>query len=215
VLLAIIAAASRAGRRFQAALSGLLVLGAMVALWSATRIQDAIVDHEVFWISGLGVLATATLLDAGISALWRGRIPARLSFAACAAGVFLVGALGLHQLLLATDRTYAPSPQQVAAATLGDALNRRVRGMNVRPLIKIDQDTWPIAAGVLLNLQKSGLPFAVDADWLPMFTERAAATGRETEVVAIVGPARHLLLTAEGRSTMIADADPFFLMIVK
>jgi hypothetical protein len=216
VLLAITATvAARAGRRFQVALSGLLLVGAMMALWSATRIEDAIVDHEVFWISGLGVLATATLLDAGISALWRGLMPARLSFAACAGGVCVIGALGVHQLFLATDRTFVPSPQQVAAATLGEALNRHVRSMNVRPFIKIDQDTWPIAAGVLLNLQKSGLPFAVDADWLPMFTERAAATGHETEVVAIVGPERHLLLTAEDRASTIASADPYFLMALK
>jgi hypothetical protein len=216
VLLAITATLGvRAGRRFQAALSGLLVLGAMMALWSATRIDDAIVDHEVFWISGLGTLATATLLDAGLSALWRRRIPARLSFLACAAGVCAIGALGVHQLLLVTDRTFAPGPQQVAAATLGDALNKRIRNMNVRPLIKVDQDTWPVAAGVLLNLQKSGSPFAVDADWLPMFTERAAATGHETEVVAIVGPERHFLLTAEDRASTIASADPYFLIAMK
>jgi hypothetical protein len=216
VLLAVTATvAARAGRRFQVALSGLLLVGAMMALWSVTRIEDAIVDHEVFWISGLGVLATATLLDAGISALWRRRIPARLSFAACAGGVCVIGALGVHQLLLVTDRTFMPSPEQVAAATLGEALNRHVRSMNVRPFVKIDQDTWPVAAGVLLNLQKSGLPFAVAADWLPMFTERAAATGRETEVVAIVGPERHLLLTAEDRASTIASADPFFLMALK
>jgi hypothetical protein len=79
----------------------------------------------------------------------------------------------------------------------------------------IEQDTWPIAAGVLLNLQKSGLPFAVDAAWLPMFTEAAAATGRETEVVAIVGPERHFLLTARDRASTIADADPFFLIALK
>jgi hypothetical protein len=216
VLLAITATlAARAGRRFQAALSGLLVLGAMVALWSATRIEDAIVDHEVFWISGLGVLAAASLLDAGISAIWRGRIPPRLACAACAAGVCVIGALGVHQLLLVTNRTSAPSPQQVAVATLGDALTRRVRSNNARPFMKIDQDTWPIAAGVLVNLQKSGLPFAVDADWLPMFTERAAATGRETEMVTIVGPERHLLLTAKDRASTIADADPYFLVTLK
>jgi hypothetical protein len=216
MLLAISAAiAARAGRRFQAALSGLLVLGAVVALWSATRIEDAIVDHEIFWISGLGVLATATLLDAGISAVWRGGVPARLSSIACATGVCLIGAVGVYQLWLVTSRTSAPSPPQVAAAALGDALNRRILGRDVGPFVTIEQDTWPVAAGVLLHLQKSGLRFAVDADWLPMFTESAAATGRETEVVAIVGRERHFLLTAEGRASTIADADPFFLMAMK
>jgi hypothetical protein len=205
----------RGGRRFQAALSGLLVLVAVMALWSATRIEDAIVDHEVFWISGLGVLVAATLLDRAIGAAWRGKVPARLTPAACVVGVSMIGALGVHQLLLVTNLMLVPRPQQVAAATLGDALNRRVRSMNIRPFVTIEQDTWPIAAGVLLNLQKSGLPFAVDADWLPMFTEPAAATGRETEVVVIVGRERHFLLTVEGRASTIADADPFFLMALK
>jgi hypothetical protein len=219
VLLAATAAvAARSGRRFQAALSGLVVVGAVMALWSATRIEDAIVDHEVFWISALGVLAAATLLDAGTAALWRGRarLPARLPSAACVAGLCTIGALGVRQLLLVTSHTSEPAPSQVAAATLGEALSRRINSsMDVRPLMTIEQDVWPVAAGVLLDLHKRGLAFAVDDDWLPMFTERAARTGRETEVVAIVGRQRHLLLMARDGGSTIAAADPFFLMALK
>jgi hypothetical protein len=218
VLLAVTATvAARSGRRFQAALSGLLVLGAVMALWSATRIEEAIVDHEVFWISALGVLAMASLLDAGIAALWpdRDRPSSRMTAVACVTGLSLIAALGVHQLLLVTRHSSEPPPPQVAAATLGDALNRRVRSTDGRPFLTIEQDTWPIAAGVLLNLHKSGLPFAVDDDWLPMFTERAARTGRETEVVAIVGRQRHLLLMAGDRAATIAAADPFFLMALR
>ena len=60
--------AARAGRRFGAALPALLVVASMTALWSVTRIEDAIVDHEVFSISGFGVLGTAVLLDAAMAA---------------------------------------------------------------------------------------------------------------------------------------------------
>ena len=68
---------------------------------------------------------------------------------------------------------------------------------------------------MLLNLQKSGLPFAVEDDWLPMFTEPAAATGRETEVLAIVGRERHFLLAGNDRAFTIADSEPFYLIALK
>lgn len=30
-----------------------------VALWSATRIEDRVFDHDVFWMAGIGVLSLA------------------------------------------------------------------------------------------------------------------------------------------------------------
>jgi hypothetical protein len=78
-----------------------------------------------------------------------------------------------------TKRTFDPDPARRAAAVIGDALERRVRATGVRPLIQIDQDEWPVAAGALLHLQRSRLAFAVEDDWLVMFTERARSTGAE------------------------------------
>jgi hypothetical protein len=62
----------------------------------------------------------------------------------------------------------------------------------VRPLVRIDQDGWPLAAGVILQLQKSGVPVAVEPDWIPMFTPAFAATGREAVVLAIDGKPQHV-----------------------
>jgi hypothetical protein len=53
------------------------------------------------------------------------------------------------------------------------------------------------------------LPFAVEDDWLPMFSDLAAATGHETEVVEIAGRERHFLLTSDGRGVTLAEAGPF------
>ena len=123
VLLAVTAiVAARAGRRFGAALAALLVLASMTALWSVTRIEDAIVDHEVFWISGFGVLGTAVLLDAALAAGGerRGRASPRVTSILCGLAVCLVAVIGVVQLRLATSRTFSPRPQQAAAAVLAE-----------------------------------------------------------------------------------------------
>jgi hypothetical protein len=213
VLLAITAmVAARGGRRFGAALPALLVVASLTALWSVTRIEDAIVDHEVFWISGFGVLGTAVLLDAAMAAggQRRGRASLRATTIACGLAVCLVAAIGVFQLRLLTNQTFSPRPQQVAAATLAEALKQRIPSGPGRPLVRIEQGAWPVAAGVLLNLQKSGVEFSVEDDWLPMFTEAAAMTGRETEVLEIAGRERHYLLTSDGRAVTLGEAGPFY-----
>ena len=58
------------------------------------------------------------------------------------------------------------------------------------------------------------MPFAVEDDWLPMFTEAAAATGRETEVVEITGRERHFLLTSDGRAVTLGEAAPFYAVLL-
>ena len=208
--------AARAGRRFGAALAALIVVAAMTALWSVTRIEDAIVDHEVFWMSGFGVLGTAVLLDAVMAAGGerRGRASPRVTATLCGLAVCLVGVVGVVQLRLVTNRTFSPRPQQAAAAALAEALKQRQRVSAGRPLVRIEQDVWPVAAGVLLNLQKSGVPFAVEDDWLPMFSDIAAATGRETEVIEIAGRERHFLLTSDGRAVTLAEAGPFYAVLL-
>jgi 4-amino-4-deoxy-L-arabinose transferase-like glycosyltransferase len=216
-LLAITAiVAARGGRRFSAALAALLVFASITALWSVTRIADAIIDHEVFWISGFGVLGTAVLLDAALAAGGerRGRASPRVTSILCGVAVCLAAVIGVFQLRLVVDQTLSPRAQQRAAAALAEALKERIRTVAGRPSVRIEQDAWPVAAGVLLNLQKSGVPFAVEDNWLPMFSDAAAATGGETEVIEIAGRQRHVLLTGEGRAVTIAEARPFYVLLL-
>ena len=46
------------------------------------------------------------------------------------------------------------------------------------------------------------------------FTDDAAATGRETEVVEITGRERHFLLTSGGRAVTIAEAGPYYVVLL-
>jgi hypothetical protein len=209
-LTAIALIARRRRRRFEAALASVLLLALAIAFAAVTRIHDVIIDHEVFWISALGALAAATIAAAVVSAAWRSDVPKRLAawaaVCACAAAAYV----GFGELSATTKRTFDPDPARRAAAVIGDALERRVRSTGVRPLIQIDQDEWPVASGALLHLQRSGLAFAVEDDWLAMFTEHARSTGAETDLITITGPGRHSLLTSRQAGETIAAADPFY-----
>ena len=209
-LTAIALVARRRQRRFEAALATVLLLALTVAFAAVTRIHDVIIDHEVFWISALGALAAAAIAAAVVSAAWRSDVPKPLvayaAVCACAATAYV----GFGELSAITKGTFDPDPARRAAAVVGDALERRVRSTGVRPLIQIDQGEWPVAAGALLHLQRSHLPFAVEDDWLVMFTEHARSTGAETDLIAITGARRHFLLTSRRAGETIAAADPFY-----
>jgi hypothetical protein len=209
-LTAIALIARRRRRRFEAAFVSVLLLALAIAFAAVTQIQDVIIDHEVFWISALGALAAASIAAAVVSAALRFDASRRL-VAVSAVSVFAAATyLGFHELSAVTNQTFNPDQPRRAAAVLGEALERRVRSTGVRPLIQIDQDEWPVAAGALLHLQRSRLPFAVEDDWLVMFTEHAQSTGAEREVIAITGPPRRLLLTSRRAGETIAAADPFY-----
>ena len=209
--------AARAGRRFGAALAALLVVASITALWSVDAHRRC--DRRPRGVLDVGVRRAG---DGGAPRrrAWpragnEGEGPLRASpRILCGLAVCLVAVIGVVQLRLVTSRTFSPRPQQAAAAALAEALKQRLPGAAGRPIVRIEQDAWPVAAGVLLNLQKSGVPFAVEDDWLPMFSEVAAATGRETEVVEITGRERHFLLTSDGRAVTLAEAGPFYAVLL-
>ena len=202
--------AGRRRRRFEAALASVLLLALAIAFVAVTRIDDVIIDHEVFWISALGALASATIAGAVLSAAWRSDAPKQLVAAAAVCACAAAAYVGFGELRAITERTLDPEPARRAAAVIGDALGQRIRSTGTRPLIQIDQNEWPVAAGALLQLQRSRLPFAVEDDWLVMFTEHARSTGAETDWIAITGAQRHIVLTSRRAGETIAAADPFY-----
>lgn len=206
--------AFRKRRRFEASFAAVVLLALGVAFGAITRIHDVIVDHEVFWISGLGALAAAAIAAAAAAAVTRSDAPRRLVVPTVVLAGVVAAAIGFGELRSVVRRTFAPDPARRAAAILGDALDRRVRAVGARPLIRIDQNEWAVAAGAVLHLQRGRLPYAVEDDWLPMFTEHARATGGETVVIAITGRERELLLTSSGAGETIAAADPFYAVAI-
>ena len=202
----------RAGRRFQLYLSAFLFAASFLALWSVTRIAGDIMDHEIFWISALGVLNTAVAADAIVSALWpRGAMSSRAAGVACVLLLAAPAAAGLARLISISSESRTPSIETSAIEGVAQDVQAYLHHEGIeRPLVAIDQGSWGLAAGVLLQLQKAGVAYAVDDDWLPMFTESARATGHERVALSISGAAHHVMLGGQPGTAAVAERDPVF-----
>jgi hypothetical protein len=123
-------------------------------------------------------------------------------FTACAA-------IGLREMFATVAAASNPSPESETVSTVAKQLESYLeRERIVRPLVLIDQDAWPLAAGVILRLQKNGVPVAVEDDWVPMFTPLFAATGREVAELAIYGKAQHIRSLGKPGDVVIIEHDP-------
>ena len=208
-VLAAVVLAVKARRRFEAALGGLLLLVSLLALWSATRIEETIFDHEVFWMSSLGALNIALLVAPGVRPFAARTLTARVTAAVCGAGFAACLAIGIHEMRAALLN--ASTPNQATDAVSAVADNLRVyfdRERIVRPVVRIDQDAWPLAAGVILRLQKKGVPVAVEDDWLPMFTPFFAATGQESVALTVMGKPEHVRNVGKPGDVVVIESDP-------
>jgi hypothetical protein len=208
-----VAVAAKARRGFELALASLLLLASLLALWSATRIEETIFDHEVFWMSAVGALNIALLLALG-GRLLADRLPSSLQTATSTAAVCWLlfaacAATGFREMFAAVAASSSPSAESEAVSVVAKQLEAYVdRERIVRPLVRIDQDGWPLAAGVILQLQKSGVPVAVEPDWIPMFTPAFAATGREAVVLAIDGKPQHVRSLGKPGDAVVIEHDP-------
>jgi hypothetical protein len=202
------------GARFQAMVAVLLCLASIAALWSVTRIAGDILDHEVFWISGLGLMNVAVLVDFVIArarAALKGAPDGSRVPAVCAALMLVPAALGIVELRRVNALTFRPGDQELAAGTLAEAVVKYARDEG-RPklLLQIDGPAWGVAAGVVVQLQKAGLPFAVSQDAVWMFSEATAPRGDEARTIAISAAARHEQLLSTTAAVTLAARRNYF-----
>jgi hypothetical protein len=182
-----LARASAAQRRDGAAriLSTTAVVALGVTFWSVSKIREEILDYLVLWTSAVGfagwaALAAAALGDDEEGALGR-RKPGQVRLAGVVLAVILSG------LATASNARRVRSERPIAAKTNDDVrrvtevLRSWITKNGIRkPLLDIGtHDTWVPAAGVFLNLHKSGIPFAVAEDWWPMFGRTFRPNGTE------------------------------------
>lgn len=189
----------RAGQRFVSALAAGLLLALFVALFSASRIAGEIVDHEVFWMSGLGACAIATIAgEAGRALALRATrerpawLSPRTGDVLCVAllGVFVWR--GVADLSHRIEDTHDPGDAEVAALTLADEIEKYDRREGSPKLrMDIDGPAWGVAAAVAVQLERHDVPFGVfpQATW--MFGDVTAVDGTETRTVQISAAAAH------------------------
>ena len=214
VLLVVAAgAAARKRQPFRLALAVLILLASLTALWSATRIEGAIMTHEAFWISGIGALGLAASLDglAGLipaARLWSRGLSRHACWLACGA----CAVVGLWQFVAVLDQPGVPPADAAAIQSVAGVIRDRSGAPgSARPLILIDQQAWHWAAGVLLRLQKAGVPYAVETGWLPMFTNAVAPGGHEEAGIMIAGAEQHYRNRDRPGNEVLAEHPPIFL----
>lgn len=168
---------------FLASLGGLSLVACVAAVWSTTRIVGEVHPYLLVWT---GALLLPAWMAAGI--LFGQRLtdtpPGRQALAA------VVGVLGA---ILGWSMLRAPLPPVVTnpdvAAVAGMAqpwLGARGTG-EVR--VRIGQhDLWPLAVGLVNELDRDGVDVTVDQQWAALFGDQFEPTGRETTEVWFTAP---------------------------
>ena len=191
--------AVRQDRLFHAALCLLCLVTTVVAVWSAFNIHGMVRDYLVFWMSILGVANLSAL--GGAVAWWAARalrrrgiaMPARIGQAAVPVFLLVVFLFGTAGLARDYRRTLAGEGRFLnrrdAVRTLSRDLEDRMRARGYASArIRIAPPVRVVAAGVVLQLYKAGIPIAVADPWVWMFTEALRSSGAEDVVFRFVGP---------------------------
>jgi hypothetical protein len=176
--------ARRRGRSFAAALGTLSVVAVACAFVSALKIVGPPFDYLLLFASasgGAGWMALAvSVLDAG--ELPANRRRAGLALAAAVLVSLLATAANVRGLVSAQPM---PLGTISSVKTFSENLKEALLAARVkRPLIAMEGDAaWIPASGVVLELQRAGMPFAIEDEWRPMFGRGYARDGREDAVV--------------------------------
>jgi hypothetical protein len=214
VLLLTLAAVAALGRKHNPALARLASVCAvtsLIALWSVTRIEDRIMDHEVFWISAIGALDFGVVAAAVGAPIWRlvsTRWIPMASWGELAHGA-LVGVC-MAICLLQVDRARQGRLPVTATSSVVERMTAGIRqylddAHAARPLVRIGEDNWGLTAGVLLELDREGVRFAIEDNWLSMFPQSFAANRTEDAEVAFGNSDEHLQRSSMPGSVFITS----------
>ncbi len=210
VLLVLATIGARTERRtFHRRFGVLLIVACVVSCVSVTRIRGELLHYVIFWVSGLGALVAAFgasfLVEVATARL--PRLPARVVGPICAA-LFAVALVPVQfQLRRQISHPERPDINERTAWVLFDDLTtyRETHGLSGKPLIRMDVQSWSAGAGIVVQLQKRGEPFAVERNSVSMFSTAAAATGEETWELIVAGEHRGAELRADPATEIISD----------
>jgi hypothetical protein len=178
-----VATARLRGRSFAATLGTLSIVAVTCAFASAAKIVGPPLDYLLLFVSASGGAAWMALAAA---ASGEGELPARrrrAGFAVAAAVVVSLLAVDANVRGLVRAQPI-PAATLVSVKTLSESLKGALAASGARkPFIRIEGDAWVAAAGVVLELDRAGIAFAIDEDWRPMFGRGYGRDGREDAVV--------------------------------
>jgi hypothetical protein len=217
-LLVIAAVTRRSGRRLESATATSCGLAALVGLWSVTRIEGAVLDHEVFWLGALGAVNMGVIVATAIGAAAR-RWPVKARAGAVdALGGSAIAAFAALSLIHFTQFTSAElrrSDRARIPATFVLLRDHVASEGLTKPLFRFQGDAWSEGAGIVLRWLQAGKPLAVDPAATAMFTNRFTSTGEEdAEVTLSSREGQHDALTARPGNVVLRDRHPLFVDVV-
>jgi hypothetical protein len=168
---------------------GLMPLAACpVAVWSATRIVGEVMPYLLVWD---GVLLLPTWIAAGL--LLRPVSHRRAAGGVPGAAPSVAGLAVVVGLALTWSILRAPLPpvrSDPAVPAVMTMVRPWLAGHSTERLrLRIGQhDQWPLAAGVIDRLDRDGLDVTVDREWVSLFGDQFAPTGREGSELWLTGP---------------------------
>jgi hypothetical protein len=209
----------RAGRRADAAFSFVALVGAVIALWSVTRILDDIPEYAIVWISAVGILGAAVLVAAIVQLILDraapGRQPPLLLVRVMVVG--LVASCGVtlwHKFEDARSSPLSREERDVSALYEGIRAHLSKSGAR-RPFLRLRGDVWGFAAAVGLQFERDGQAYAVEASAIPLFSDAFASTGEEdVELTFATLPHHRELSTREGNVVVAASRQVYVDAIV-
>ena len=170
---------------------------ALAGLWALTRIPDGVHDHEVFWLSAVGVVHVAVMVAAALTVLgdkWAW-VRARIGPAAAAVSLLLVAWFAVVGLVDLSDLRRRPRQARVTDAAIAEGAGAIGVEMDrlaaQRPLVAIDARVWMTAAGVILELRKRGVEVAVEPRLVSMFPGTTSPDGTEDVEISFCGGPCH------------------------
>ncbi|HEX4347467.1 MAG TPA: hypothetical protein VHZ73_07830 [Vicinamibacterales bacterium] len=188
----------------------------MSALWSATRIEGGIMDHEVFWMSGLGAVNLACIAEPVAGALqslvarW---VPPR-RWGAIVSGLVVAAAMVVcaGQLERAREGRLPATTNNPVVERLTGSVRQYLEGQDAhKPLVRIGENDWGFTAGVLLDLDRERIPFAIEPEWMPMFPQSFAANGEEDAEIAFGNGDEHAQRMRIAGAVPIASFAPLYI----
>lgn len=201
----------RRGARYNAALGAgcLTLVGAGHV--SAASIRGTIGDHQLFWLSIVGVVAVAVIVS--------GLIQSRLH-SVPKAPLTLITLLLYAASCAVTFRAFADraDPPRLTESRIVEALTDAVtvarrNGLVDRILLETDSLAWDTAAGMVLQLSKAGIDVHVDPRLVWLYGDAYRWDGRENTVVTIAKAANHRNVMQQPGRVFLAERFGVFVSI--
>jgi hypothetical protein len=201
LLTAILAWALEKRRDFPAALCLASLVASLTALLSLLHVQGDLYDHIAFWVSAVGTMnlvAISVGLWTWMSERWHIRVAVPAVWSHWLAAAFVTGLAVFGTVHFLEGHQQSRFSDEVAdVRTLADDVQVQIakRGLAGQPLrIDVTQPAWAIAAGVILELYKAGVPVSVTGDVGFVYGPALAPTGREVaELLIAEQPSQKLL----------------------